>query len=269
MVAIAIGRRWTQRMDHEPSSKIEPATTSILGDHSVTAAQPRERMALNETGKHLGKENSAMRAHLEALVRAQKKTLIKTGPVLTQRGFYLGGGTAIALHLGHRRSIDFDWFIQKSLGDPMLLAQHIRSRGMDFTTATVEPGTLHGSVSGVRFSFLEYPYPLLNPSLRLQDFDCSVASLDDLACMKLSAIAQRGAKKDFVDIYALALKHRPLRDILLLYKRKYGVDDIAHVLYGLAYFDDADKERMPRMLWKADWKTIKAAIKNWLGSLPR
>jgi hypothetical protein len=226
-------------------------------------------MALSQTAKHLGKENGAMTVHLEALAPAQKKTLAQVGSLATRRGFYLGGGTAIALYLGHRRSIDFDWFIQKPLGDPMLLAQHIRSRGIDFTTSKVEPGTLHGFVSGVRFSFLEYPYPLLSPLVKLEDFDCSVASLDDLACMKLSALAQRGSKKDFVDIYALAVKHKPLPDILTLYERKYGAEDMSHVLYALAYFDDADKERMPRMLWKTDWKTIKTAIRNWLGALPR
>lgn len=226
-------------------------------------------MAHSQIGKRVGKENGAMTVHLEALAPAQKKTLAQVASFATRRGFYLGGGTAIALHLGHRRSIDFDWFIENPLGDPMLLAQYIRSQGMDFTTSKVEAGTLHGLLSGVRFSFLEYPYALLSPSLKVQGFDCLVASLDDLACMKLSALAQRGSKKDFVDIYALALKHRPLPDILTLYKRKYGVEDMSHVLYGLAYFDDADKERMPRMLWKTDWKTIKTAIRNWLGALSR
>lgn len=210
-----------------------------------------------------------MTVHLEALAPAQKKTLAQVASLATRRGFYLGGGTAVALYLGHRRSIDFDWFIQKPLGDPMLLAQYIRSQGMDFTTSKAEAGTLHGSLSGVKYSFLEYKYPLLSPSVKLEGFDCSVASLDDLACMKLSALAQRGSKKDFVDIYALALKHKPLPDILTLYKRKYGVEDMSHVLYSLAYFDDADKERMPRMLWKTDWKTVKTAISNWLGALPR
>jgi len=226
-------------------------------------------MALSQIGKHMGKENGALTAHLEALAPAQKKTLEQIASFATRRGFYLGGGTAVALHLGHRRSIDFDWFIQKPLGDPMLLAQYIRSQGIDFKTSKVEAGTLHGLLSGVRFSFLEYQYTLLSPSVKLKDLDCSVASLDDLACMKLSALAQRGSKKDFVDIYALALKHRPLPDILTLYKQKYEVEDMSHVLYALAYFDDADKERMPRMLWKTDWKTIKAAIRKWIGALSK
>lgn len=217
----------------------------------------------------MGKEDGAMKPRLSVLARAQKKALAQLAPFTATRNFYLGGGTAIALHLGHRRSIDFDWFIQEALGDPMLLAQDIRSQGIDFTTNRVEPGTLHGMVSGVKVSVLEYPYPLLRPSTRMQGFECNIASLDDLACMKLSALSQRGSKKDFVDIYALMLKHKSLPDILNLYKRKYDIGDMASVLYGLAYFDDADNEPMPRMIWKTNWKTIKKAISNWIGAFPR
>ncbi len=87
---------------------------------------------------------------------------------------------------------------------------------------------------------------------------------DYIACMKLSAIAQRGSRKVFVDVYALGLEHIPLRQMLQLYQEKFAVRDIVHVLYGLAYFDDADKERMPRMLWDIDWKTIKKTIQGWV-----
>lgn len=217
----------------------------------------------------MGKEDGAMKHRLSVLAPAQKKALAQLAPFAAKRNFYLGGGTAIALYLGHRRSIDFDWFIQEALDDPMLLAQDIRSQGIDFTTNRVEPGTLHGMVSGVKVSILEYPYPLLSPSTRMQGFECNIASLDDLACMKLSALSQRGSKKDFVDIYALMLKHKSLPDILNLYKRKYDIGDMASVLYCLAYFDDADNEPMPRMIWKTNWKTIKKAISNWIGAFPR
>jgi hypothetical protein len=87
--------------------------------------------------------------------------------------------------------------------------------------------------------------------------------------MKLSAIAQRGSKKDFVDIYALALSRRPLREMLRLYQEKYNVKDIAPVLYGLAYFDDADRERMPTMLWKVDWRAIRRSIRVSLKEIVR
>jgi len=225
-------------------------------------------MACSQTAKCVGKENGAMKPRLNAMARSQKTVLTYLAPFATRRGFYLGGGTAIALHLGHRRSMDFDWFILDPLGDRMLLAKHIEKEGVEFTTSRVESGTLHGSISGVNVSFLEYPYALLSPPSRLQGFDCNIASLDDLACMKLSALSQCGSKKDFVDIYALMLKHKPLPEILTLYQQKYDVDDVSSVLYGLAYFDDADREPMPRMLWNTNWKTIKNAIRNSISALP-
>ena len=181
-----------------------------------------------------------------------------------EQHFYLGGGTAIAIYLGHRHSMDLDWFIEKSMGDPMRLAQSFRDRGISFVTGQIEPGTLHGTISGVRVSFLEYKYPLLRPLVLWQEVSCQMASLEDLVCMKLSALAQRGSKKDFVDIYALGLKSFSLSDMLRFYQRRYSVEDIAHVLYGLSYFDDADKERLPKMTWDIDWRIVKKTIQGWV-----
>jgi hypothetical protein len=206
--------------------------------------------------------------HAEALGRMQEQALRRLGPIMTQRGFfYLAGGTALALHLGHRRSVDLDWFTGARIDDPMRLAQELRIEGVPFVTDFVERGTLYGSVDKVRVSAMDYQYPLLEPGVLWPEMGCLIASLDDLACMKLSAIAQRGAKKDFVDIYALGLNHRPLAEMLHLYERKYSVQNLSHVLYSLAYFDDAEKERIPRMLWRIDWRTIKRTIQEWVREL--
>ena len=82
--------------------------------------------------------------------------------------------------------------------------------------------------------------------------------------MKLSAIAQRGPRKDFVDLYALVSRHRPLAEMLELYRRKFSIGDIAHVLYSLSYFDDADREPMPNLLWDIDWDSAKQEIQGWV-----
>ena len=82
--------------------------------------------------------------------------------------------------------------------------------------------------------------------------------------MKLSAVAQRGARKDFCDLYALAKKAFSLRDMLDLYQKKFNIKDVGTVLYGLVYFDDAENERMPRMLWNVTWKEIKKSILEWV-----
>jgi hypothetical protein len=206
--------------------------------------------------------------HREILARQQQKVLAQLGPLLTQRGFYLAGGTAVALHLGHRRSVDLDWFTAEALSDTMRLAQDLREQGIPFVAGMAAPGTLHGTIRGVRVSLLEYRYPLL-AALRPWRGGSRIAGRPDLAAMKLAAVAQRGAKKDFVDVYALGHGRCSLRQMLRWYQEKYAVHDVAHLLYSLAYFDDADAERMPRLLWDVQWRTIKETILRWLHDVSR
>jgi hypothetical protein len=82
--------------------------------------------------------------HPEVLGRDQRRVLERVAPLVTARGFYLGGGTALALQLGHRTSVTFGWFREQQLLDPLRLAQELREAGMDLTPTQVEPGTLHG-----------------------------------------------------------------------------------------------------------------------------
>lgn len=208
-----------------------------------------------------------MKYHLEALKKGQIEVMQQLGPSMQKRGFYLAGGTALAIYYGHRLSVDLDWFLPEPLGDAMILAEWLRGSGLDFVTAQTAPGTLHGTIRGVRVTFLEFRYPLLQLLLKWKELGISLAGLDDLACMKLSAIAQRGERKDFCDFYYLGMKHRPLPDLLRLYRRKFKVQDVSPVLYGLSYFDEAEREPMPRMLLKIQWRTIKKAIQEWVKEL--
>ncbi len=205
-----------------------------------------------------------MSFHGEILTERQRKALRFLGPKSAADGFYLAGGTAIALHLGHRRSVDLDWFLGDRIPDPLRLSQEIRDNGIPFVTGQISAGTLYGTVHGVRVSFLEFRYRMLDPIVTWRDFGCRLAGLRDLACMKLSAIAQRGSKKDFVDLFALGRHGLSLVDMLEWYRAKFSVEDASYVLYALTYFDDADAERMPRMIWKVDWKEIKRTITAWV-----
>jgi hypothetical protein len=207
--------------------------------------------------------------HEKILSPAQRRLLKRLSAASEARRFYLAGGTAVALRFGHRRSLDFDWFTDEPLPDPLSLAQDLRDERLKFRTHRTDRGALHGAIGGIRVGFLEYRYPLLRPVEWWPEYGCSLASADDLSCMKLAAIVQRGLRKDFLDIYALGKEHRPLSEMIELYRRKYGMADIGHVLQGLAYFDDADKDRMPAMLWKVDWRTVKATIRAWLKELVR
>ena len=186
---------------------------------------------------------------------------------MTRDGFHLGGGTAVALHLGHRRSVDLDWFTTAALPDPLQHAARLRATGLALADVETQRGTLHATIDGVRVSLLEYLYPLLKEPEPLGDTGARIAALGDLSAMKLAAVAQRGTRRDFVDVHVLATRFRPLGDLLDLYRSKYGVADATHVLYGLSYFDDAEPEQMPDMLVAADWGAIKRDIRGWVKAL--
>jgi predicted nucleotidyltransferase component of viral defense system len=190
--------------------------------------------------------------------------VLKTiGKCIYPWGYYLAGGTALSVYFGHRRSVDLDWFTPSKLSDPLGLAQNLRDTGLQFETDTFELGSLHGSIKGVRSSFLEYHYSLLQPLNYWPEGNCNLASLDDLACMKLAAVTQRGSRKDFVDIYELAQRHKPLSDLLGLFQKKYEMENLAPVLMGLVYFEDAERETDPFM-WSGNWQEVKRVISDWV-----
>ena len=136
-----------------------------------------------------------MKFHTSGLAVNQMEALRQIGKTVTTQGYYLAGGTALAIYYGHRRSVDLDWFTLQSLSDPLNFAQKLRDEGVPFETNSTERGTLYGLVNTVRTSFIEYRYALLQPLVTWDDGQCQLAGLDDLACMKLSAIAQRGRAK--------------------------------------------------------------------------
>jgi hypothetical protein len=204
--------------------------------------------------------------HPEILKARQRDVLQNLGPAANRHGFYLGGGTAIALHLGHRRSVDFDWFRQPLIEEPLELARELQEERIPFVTGWTRQSTLYGTVRGVRVSFFRFRYSLLGPLVPWPKAGCQLASLEDLACMKLSAISQRGSRKDFVDLFALGRHGFSLQQMLGWYREKFEVDDVAHLLYALVYFDDADKEPSPSMIWKVDWREVKATLREWVRS---
>ena len=208
-----------------------------------------------------------MTLHIEALPPEQQDVLRELGPHVGEFNFYLAGGTALAIHLGHRQSLDLDWFTGQRVDDPLKLAGQLRERCAGLRTQSVERGALHGDVRGVRVSFLEYRHPLLTPPTTMAEFHCPIASLDDLAAMKLLAVDQRGTKKDFLDIHALGTLGWKLEDMLRLFRRKFAMDDISRVLYSLCYFADADQDPMPVMHTNVSWERVKSDIRHWVKTL--
>lgn len=156
-------------------------------------------------------------------------------------GTYLAGGTAVALYLGHRISVDIDLFTEKEFYcSPIILS--IRERyPMEVTNAT-EKDTLIANIENVRFSLFRYPYSLLEPTNYNSDLKISLASPIDIAAMKVVAIVQRGTSKDFVDLKAIMSGYQILLDHLISQvQKKYGVSEAYgyQIKKSLVYFDDA------------------------------
>ncbi len=169
-------------------------------------------------------------------------------------GFYLAGGTGLALQFGHRLSRDLDFFSREHFGEEAYL-QRLKVLG-DFSISVKAPDTLHTTILGTKTSFIAYTYPTLFSTKSF--LEVAVADARDIACMKVSAIASRGAKRDFVDLFACA--HRfGLKEILQLFDRKFAQVNYnkIHILKSLAYFADADKDPSPQMLEPFDWEAVK------------
>lgn len=194
------------------------------------------------------------------ITREQQAALRMLGPALPDAA-YLAGGVAIALTYAHRTSRDLDFFIPQDF-DPERLVEHLQGAlpARSYAITSTAPGTLYLELSGVPVSVLAYRYPLLAPATADPDLGTRVASLDDLACMKLAAIAARGAARDFWDLHTILVAGAAggaLSRSLERFREKYANEDIGHVVRSLVYFGDADGEPLPNDLDAARWATIK------------
>jgi len=173
--------------------------------------------------------------------------------------FYLAGGTALAMALGHRKSIDLDWFCQTDFSSQEIKAK--LSKLGSFKVISESEGTLNGLLDKVRVSFLRYQYKLIFPLVVRGKI--KLADERDIAAMKIDAISSRGSKKDFIDIFFL-LKKYSLAELIGFFERKYTEIDYnrLHILKSLVYFRDADEEPMPIMTQKIKWEEVKKDIRE-------
>lgn len=192
-----------------------------------------------------------------AILSAAQQTLLeRLSSVATVGTFYLAGGTGLALHLGHRRSVDFDFFRPESF-DPAELMHGLAAAG-SLAVRRSERDTLTVEINGVATSFFAYPHAIVQP-LVPSPWSVSVAGVGDIAAMKVSAIAGRGSRKDFVDLYFICREVMALADVLQLFENKFRnvPYERYHILKSLTFFDDAEGEVMPEMLRVATWDDIK------------
>lgn len=136
------------------------------------------------------------------------------------------------------------------------------------TILSTAPETLYVSTRGIRVSFIGSSYGLLGPPLHPGGTRVPLASLDDIAAMKLAAVASRGSRKDFVDLWVLVTRQRSLEEYLALYEKKYRADT-GHLLRSLIFFDDAEHEPPLRLLADISWSQVKADMESWVDAILR
>ncbi len=188
------------------------------------------------------------------LPESARDTLALLGRSQILKDTYMAGGSALALQLGHRRSIDFDFFT-KAAFDPQEKANNL-GKIAPFTIEQTTPKTLLGFFNQVRFSLFYYPYLLIDSTVNYENI--RLASQADIAAMKLVAITGRGTKKDFIDLYELSRIYS-LSQMLEFYDRKYQLleKNKVHILKSLQYFGDADASEMPVLLKPVEWEQVK------------
>lgn len=178
------------------------------------------------------------------------------GQSAISKSWYLAGGSALALQLGHRQSVDLDFYTPESLlaAD---IAKEIQQLGPFITTLLEPPHTLLGTFMEVKFSLFRYAYPLLEEPQLFQQI--RIASVQDIAAMKLTAVVGRATKRDYVDLYVIT-QHYSLETQFEWYEKKYGSlgNNLYSIIKSLSYYDDAEADTFPNMQISLTWETVKA-----------
>lgn len=203
-----------------------------------------------------------MKFHLQVLTDKQKEVLKKLN-FLKDFPFYLAGGTATALQLGHRTSLDFDFYSKTKL-DEKKLSTAFKKIFPNISVSKNQPtDTFQVNINQVNLSIFYYPYKLVE---KLIDFPpIKLASLEDIAAMKVAAIVQRAKQRDFFDLYYLILKLGLPKIIEATYKKYPWYKENDQIIFkALTYFKEADQDKELKLITifdkNATWSKIKAEI---------
>ena len=170
--------------------------------------------------------------------------------------FVLVGGTALALQLGNRKSIDLDLFSNTDFSSNELLISLLDDYQIVVNNQLSQ--TLFSTINEVEVDFIKFHYPFIRPIVIIENI--RMASLEDIAAMKLDAITGRGSKKDFYDLFFL-LKQYSIDELFSFYTEKYPHQTTFHVARSLTYFEDAEMQPNPVVFDKTiTWELVKQKI---------
>jgi len=188
---------------------------------------------------------------LDLLKRLQKI------PLLSE--LRLVGGTALALQLGHRRSVDLDFFGQID-AEGLQIVDEMYNNGLEDIVVIRDTRTIKiFTVNKIKVDIVSYRYKWLEPPIEIDNV--KLADIKDIAAMKLAAVTNRGTKKDFIDIFFL-LQQFTIKQMMKLYEQKFTDGSIFNVIRSLTYFEDSESDIMPEMLIPVDWLNVKQTIRE-------
>jgi len=195
--------------------------------------------------------------HLEAVEPGTFRLLKQLQKINEFKGYRLVGGTALALLIGHRKSVDLDLFCYDHY-NPDLVIDALRKNSIPIDGLQTSGVYAGGYIGHVKVDFVKEFDKWQYPALRTEGIQ--LAKMEDLAPMKLKAIIKRGRKRDFVDLFYL-LQHFTVNELISLYQERTGQEEIMHVITSMTYFEDAEKDEMPYLFdKKITWKAIKKKI---------
>lgn len=202
--------------------------------------------------------------HWEALTPETQRAYFTIANLDFISDFYLAGGTGLALQLGHRFSVDLDFFSPKPNAvsvDQRLILRELFD-GPLLSIIIDKDGTFNAIWQGVGISFFRlHSYPLVQPTSLVAG--AQVASLEEIGAMKLAAIIDRGTRKDLVDLYFI-LQHTTIESLFKVAAIKYAqVGSFAFsATRALAYFEEAEALLMPKMIDKTPWPVMKRFLER-------
>jgi hypothetical protein len=170
---------------------------------------------------------------------------------------YLAGGTGLTLHIGHRTSYDLDLYSPNEFSETALTTR-LESQISGFKVISQDWQTVRAKYEDTEFSIFYYPYKLLEATTDISEV--KLVSIIDIAAMKLEAIAGRGLKRDFFDIFKICqLTPLTLKELINANEEKYQRDgaNLPHLLNSLVYFDDAEKLTERAKEVDAEWGQVK------------
>ena len=189
------------------------------------------------------------------------KDIIETVTIPT---YYMIGGTALSLQMGLRESFDFDFCVPTQFNNELLL-EELGKIG-EMKVKQNQSGTCDVILNGVQVSFFYYPNKIINELVISQEMPkLKMASILDIAIMKIVAIGGRGAKKDFFDLYNIINKCKiSIKELAEGLIEKCGnKTNYVNIIMGLSYFEDAEQEILPKTFVEYNWEEIKEFFINY------